>query len=144
MLPCSLPYFFAYLLGHNTAKGRRKESRDNHLACNSARYSSILWHFCHPNILSNKRFLINLVISNPTTPSICSYTTLQFVVNRLFSMFHEVVWQHTHARCGGIFSNHFTANLQGNLVSEKNENRLRFDRIMAMSFWSHFLADLVR
>jgi len=34
--------------------------------------------------VNNKPFL-NLVINNPTTPQICSYTTLQFIVNRLFS-----------------------------------------------------------
>ena len=45
----------------------------------------------------------------------------------------------TYAKCGWIFNNHFTVNLQRNLNSrEKNENRLRFSRIMAMSLWSHF------
>ena len=34
--------------------------------------------------VNNKPFL-NLVINNLTTPQICSYTTLQFFVNRLFS-----------------------------------------------------------
>jgi len=39
----------------------------------------------------------------------------------------------TYARCGGIFKNHFTANLLQNLPMEKIENQLRFDRLMAMS-----------
>ena len=45
----------------------------------------------------------------------------------------------TYAKCGWIFNNHFTVNLQRNLNSrEKIENLLRFSRIMAMSLWSHF------
>ena len=35
-----------------------------------------------------------------------------------------------NARCGGIFNNHFTANESS---GKKIENRLRFDRNMAMS-----------
>ena len=46
----------------------------------------------------------------------CSYTTLQFIVNRLFSDINvsqgSVV---TYARNGGIVNNHFTANLPRNL-----------------------------
>jgi len=45
----------------------------------------------------------------------------------------------THARCDGISSDTFTANLSRNLRRENFENRLRFDRIMAMSLCSHFL-----
>jgi len=45
----------------------------------------------------------------------------------------------TYAMSGGIFSNHFTANLPRNLpVNFFFENRLRFDEIMAMSLWSRF------
>jgi len=40
----------------------------------------------------------------------------------------------TYATCGEILSNHFTANLLG-----KNENWLRFYRIMAMSLVCSFL-----
>ena len=47
----------------------------------------------------------------------------------------------TYARCGGIFNTYLTANfLPGNLPVKKNVNRLRFDRIMAMSLWPRFLA----
>jgi len=47
----------------------------------------------------------------------------------------------TCARCGGICNNHFTTNLQRNFpLKIKLENRLRFDSIMAMSLWPHFLA----
>jgi len=44
----------------------------------------------------------------------------------------------TYARCGGILNNDFTADLPRNLPVKKSENRLRFDRIMAMSLWPHF------
>jgi len=44
----------------------------------------------------------------------------------------------TYAGCGGIFnSDYFTANLPRNLTVKTVENRLRFDRIMAMSLWPH-------
>ena len=53
----------------------------------------------------------------------------------------------THARCGGIFYIHLTAKIyQGIFQSSEIVflNRLRFDRIMAMSLWSRFfLAQLV-
>jgi len=43
------------------------------------------------------------------------------------------VWQvTTYARCGGTFNNHFTANLERNLTAKNIENRLRFDRVIAM------------
>jgi len=54
-----------------------KSARNNHvLACNYAKYL-----FTHR--LSYKPFLIWL-LTTPTTPEICSYTTLYFVVNGLF------------------------------------------------------------
>jgi len=46
----------------------------------------------------------------------------------------------TYVSCGGIFISHFTANLPRTLVVKKFWKTLRFDRIMAMSLWSHFLA----
>ena len=42
-----------------------------------------------------------------------------------------------------IFNNHFTANLPVNLPVKKFVNLLRFDRIMAVSSWPHFLAHLI-
>jgi len=36
---------------------------------------------------------------------------LSLVTCFLTLMFHKVVWHITNARCGGIFNNHFTANL---------------------------------
>jgi len=69
----------------------------------------------------------------------CCYTTLYFIVNRLFSYIN--VSQDsaaTYASSGGIFSNQFTANLPKNLPVTKNENLLRFDRIVAWSLWPHF------
>ena len=44
----------------------------------------------------------------------------------------------TCARCGGIFNAHLTANLPKNLPVKTVLNRLRFDRIMAMSLWPRF------
>ena len=48
-------------------------------------------------------------------------------------MFHKVMWQNVQDVV--IFLNmiHFTANLLKNLAVKKIEDRLRFDRIMAMS-----------
>ena len=43
----------------------------------------------------------------------------------------------THAKCGGIFNIHLTANLPRNLPIFFL-NRLRFDRIMVMSLWPRF------
>jgi len=59
-----------------TAPRKDDESaRDNHLlACNFAKYS-LIYKKKFTDRLSNKPILINLVIGNPTTPKICSYTT---------------------------------------------------------------------
>ena len=46
----------------------------------------------------------------------------------------------THARCGGIFYIHITANLARNLHVKNFLNRLRIDRITVMSLWPRFLA----
>jgi len=48
-------------------------------------------------------------------------------------VFHKVMWQNVQDVV--IFLNmiHFTANLLKNLAVKKIEDRLRFDRIMAMS-----------
>jgi len=43
----------------------------------------------------------------------------------------------TRERCGGSFNIHLTANLPKKSSSEKNLNRLTFDRIMAMSLWPY-------
>jgi len=43
----------------------------------------------------------------------------------------------TYARYGGIFNIYLTTNLRRNLPV-KFFNRLRFDRIMVMSQWTHF------
>jgi len=58
-------------------------------------------------------------------------------------MFHKVVWQHMQGLVRFLM-NLFTANLPKNLPVKKIETRLRFDRIMAMSSWPHFLAHPVR
>jgi len=43
-----------------------------------------------------------------------------------------------YAKSCGIISNRLTANLLRNLPVKKNENRLIFDRIMAMNLWPNF------
>ena len=48
----------------------------------------------------------------------------------------------TYARFGDISNNHFTANLPRDLLVKKFEDRLRFDRIIAMRLWSHFCSTL--
>jgi len=50
--------------------------------------------------------------------------------------FHKVAWQHMQGMVG-FLNNHFTTNLLWNLTT-KIENRLRFDRLMAMSLWLYF------
>jgi len=65
-------------------------------------------------------------------------SNLVFIVNRFFSGANVSQGSvATYARCGGIFNNDFTANLLRNLLVIKVENRLIFDRIMAVSLWPH-------
>ena len=50
-------------------------------------------------------------------------------------MFQKVVWQHMQEVLR-FFNNQLTANLPRSLLLKKNcENRLRFDRTVAMSLW---------
>jgi len=46
----------------------------------------------------------------------------------------------TRLRCGGIFSYHFTANISPRLYTSERiiENRLRFNKVTAMSLVVHF------
>ena len=53
-------------------------------------------------------------------------------------MFSDINVLHDSATTGGIFSNQFSANLPRNLLAKKFVNRLRFDRIIAMSLWPDF------
>jgi len=48
----------------------------------------------------------------------------------------------TYARSGGIFNNHFIANLPRNFPVKNFVKRLRFDRIMAPSLWPDFFGPL--
>ena len=48
----------------------------------------------------------------------------------------------TYARSGGIFNNHFIANLPRNFLVKNFVKRLRFDRIMAPSLWPDFFGAL--
>jgi len=54
-------------------------------------------------------------------------------------MFHRVVSQHMHGVVG-FFNIHLTINLPRNLLMKFFLNRFRFDRIVVMSLWPHFLA----
>jgi len=67
-------------------------------------------------------------------------TNIYLTRNLLLEATYRVGQKHetTYARCGGIFNNNFTANLPRNLPVKKIEDRLRFDRITAMSLWSYF------
>jgi len=50
----------------------------------------------------------------------------------------------TYARCDGSLKNiHLTTNLPRNFAAKNIFNRFRFDRIMVMSLWPHFLAHRV-
>ena len=67
----------------------------------------------------------------------CSYTTLQFIVNGLFTDINVLLGSvATFARCGGFLNNRLTTNLPRNLPVDFF-NRLRFDRIVVMSLWRH-------
>ena len=65
-----------------------------------------------------------------------------FIANRLFSNINvsQGINAATYARCGGIFNELYNENSPGNLpVKIFFANRLRFDRITAMSLWPRFL-----
>jgi len=51
-------------------------------------------------------------------------------------MFHRVVWQHIQGAMG-FFDIRLTTNFSTNLLVNFFLNRLRFDRIRAMSLWLH-------
>ena len=61
---------------------------------------------------------------------------LSLIAYSLTLMFHKVEWQHLQAIVG-FLNNPFTANLLENLPV-KIENRLRFNRRVAMSLWPRF------
>ena len=91
--------------------------------------------------LGNKPFLIWLL----TTPSHLKYVTTLPCNLSLMTCFADVDVSQgsvaTYARCGGSLKNiHLTTNLPGNFAAKNIFNRFRFDRIMVMSLWPHFLA----
>jgi len=89
-------------------------------------------------MLSNKRFLIWLL----TTPSYLKCAATLPCNLLLRACFADINVSQgsvaTHARCGGIFNMHLTANLPRNLSVKNFVNRLRFDRIMVVSLWPRF------
>jgi len=58
-------------------------------------------------------------------------------------MFHKVVWQHMQIVMG-FFKQRLCCKFTKESSSEKNENRLRFDRIMAKNLWPHFFGPSCR
>jgi len=93
--------------------------------------------------LSNKPFLIWLL----TTPPHLTYVATLPCNLSLMACFADINVSQgsvaTYARCVGMFNVHLTANLLRNLLVKNFTNRLRFDRIMAMSLWARFLAQPV-
>jgi len=80
-------------------------------------------------ILNSAINLFNVVINNQ--PHLKYMATLPCVI--LILMFHTVVWQHMQGVAGFLIMT--TAKLPKNVSVKNFENRLRFDRIMAMSLW---------
>ena len=115
--------------------------------------------------LSNKPFLIWLLKTLPHFKCVATLPcNISLIACFLALMFHKVVWQHMHWLVWVLvkmalkwpimcwcavkkllthFINQFSANLPRNLSVEKYVNRLRFDRIMDMRLWPHFLAHTV-
>jgi len=95
-------------------------ARDNHLACNFARYSLIskIVFFSLTDI--NKPFLIRLLTTPPglkyvaTLP--CNLSLIACFLGVMFSQGSVA----SYARGGGIFNNQFPANLPRNLPVKKN------------------------
>jgi len=95
----------------HTAKRRRKCTRQPRhvLACNFAKYSIILTIFT--DRLSNKLFSIWLLTTPPHPKYVATLPwNWSLIACFLILMFHKVARQH-NARCDGIFSKLFTANL---------------------------------
>ena len=70
----------------------------------------------------------------------CSYTTLQFIINCLFSDINVSRGSvATCVRCDGSFNNQFYCKFTKEYSSKEiSKKQLRLDRIMAMSLWPHF------
>ena len=83
--------------------------------------------------LSYKPFLIWL-LTTPTTPEICSYTTLYFVVNGLFFDINVGSLQ----GAVGFLITIWLQVYQGIFQWKNFLNWLRIDRIMVMSLWRFF------
>jgi len=94
-----------------------------------------------PHCYKTKHFLIWLL----TTPPHLKYVaTLLYNLSLMACFLTSIINVSqgsvaTYARCGRIFNNRFSANSPRNLsVKKKSENRLRFDRNIAMRLSSHF------
>jgi len=84
---------------------------------------------------------------NPTRPIVPAYGPIQPIhLAAKQGFFSDINVSQgsvaTYARCGGMFSIHFTENILRNLPVKKIINWLRFYRIMVMSLWPRFLAPL--
>jgi len=116
-----------------------ESTRDNHvLACNICQIFADLKKIT--GRLSNTPFLIWLLT---TPPHLQCVATLPCNLS-LMACFADINVSQgsaaTYARCGGIFNVHITTNLRRKLSVKIFFNRSRFDRIMVMSLWPHFLA----
>ena len=116
---------------------RSESALDNHvLACV---FSIYLQNKQFTDGLSNKPFLIWLL----TTPLHLRYVARLHCNLSLTACFADINVSQgsvtTYARRGGIFNIHLTTNLHRNFPVDFF-NRLRFDRVMLMSLWPHFLA----
>ena len=111
-----------------------QSARDNHLlACIFAKYSPILFSFT--GTLSYYSFLIWLL----TTPP---HLNASLIACFLRLMFHKVVLQHTQGLVGFLII--ISLQIYQRMSQWKNfENRIRFNRYIAMSMVSPFLRNTV-
>jgi len=126
---------FAHLA--NTMLKDEESARDNHVKF------VILPVICRfkkiTDRVSNKP-LVSWLLTTP--PHLTYLATLPYNLSLMACFANTNVSQGsvaTYAKCGGIFNIHLTTHLSRNLPVNFF-NRLRFDRIIVMSLWPHFLA----
>jgi len=94
---------------------------------------------CTRQPINNKPFLIWLLTSpvhlNYVTTLLCN---LSLIACFLALMFRQVVWQHLQGVLVVLIT--IDRKFTTESFSEKNVNRLRFDRILSLSLWPRFFA----
>jgi len=115
-----------------------ESARDNDvLVCNYVKYSPIKQVFT--DRLRNKPSLIWLLTTPPHLKYVATLPcNLSLITCFSAFMFHKVVWKHMQGAMGFLITNLLQI-YQGIFQWKKFVNRLRFDRIIAMSLWPHFL-----